>query len=115
MSYGEARDKKIKDINAFQHIIELGNGLYNVSPTPRFVAPSEDPILLNMTISAAYHRDKYFETHFAVDPESLGKCKAAEEFSLTIIIIAISSIAGGIGAGVAIFLLRKKKRASEAE
>jgi len=38
----------------------------------------------------------------------------SDQFHLTIIIIAITSIAGGIGvAGITIFLLRKRKRASE--
>ena len=38
----------------------------------------------------------------------------SEQFPLTIIIIACISIAGGIGvAGITIFLLRKRKRASE--
>ncbi|MFW9947684.1 MAG: nitrous oxide reductase family maturation protein NosD [Candidatus Odinarchaeota archaeon] len=54
-------------------ITELGNGLYNVSLTPIFVAPGENPILLNMTVSVACHLDKYFEMYIAVDPEAVSK------------------------------------------
>jgi len=52
-------------------IVNLGNGVYNVSLTPKLVEPGKDPILLNMTISGAYHRDKYFKTYIAVDPKSV--------------------------------------------
>ena len=52
-------------------IVNLGNGVYNVSLTPKFVEPGKDPILLNMTISGAYHRDKYFKMYIAVDPKSV--------------------------------------------
>ena len=97
-------------------VINLGNGLYFISLDPITVAPGEDPILLNMIISADGYQDKYFETYIAVDPDTLIKdfVKPAEEFPLTMIIIAITSIAGGIGvAGVIFALLRKRKRASE--
>jgi parallel beta-helix repeat protein len=55
------------------NITYLGNGLYNVSLTPIFVEPDEDPILLNMTISAAFHKDNYFETYLAVEPPEVVK------------------------------------------
>ena len=98
------------------NITNLGDILYNVSSTPITVAPGEDPILLNMIISADGHQDKSFETYIAVDPDTLDKDGGdfAEVFPLTIIIIAIISMAGGIGvAGVSIVLLRKRKGASE--
>ena len=98
------------------NIAELGNGLYNVSLTPIFVTPNENPILLNMIISAAYHRDKYFETYLAVDPDTLEKdvLNGIEGIPLVIILIAIISTAAVIGvATVSIILLRKRKRASE--
>jgi len=82
------------------------------------VIPEEDPILLTMIISADGYQDRFFETLIAVDPDALVKDgkKPTEEFPLTIVIIAITSIAGGIGvAGVSIFLLRRRKRASESK
>ncbi|MFX1478165.1 MAG: right-handed parallel beta-helix repeat-containing protein [Promethearchaeota archaeon] len=54
------------------NIAEIGNGLYNVSLNPIYTNPGEAPILLNMTISAIYHLDKYFEIYIAVErPESV--------------------------------------------
>jgi len=52
-----------------ENITELGNGLYDVSLEPITVAPDEDPILLNMTISDSGYEEKYFETYIGVDPE----------------------------------------------
>ncbi|MBA7656945.1 hypothetical protein ES703_64874 [subsurface metagenome] len=103
-------------VDVSNDVINLGNGFYFVSLEPITVAPGEDPILLNGIISADGYQDKSFETYIAVDPDILDKeiGEIAEEFPLTIIIIAIASIAGGIGvAGITIFLLRKRKRASE--
>ena len=51
-------------------IEDIGNGLYNISLTKKFVETGEDPIRLNMTLGALYHRDKYYETYIAVEPES---------------------------------------------
>ncbi|MFX1392585.1 MAG: NosD domain-containing protein [Promethearchaeota archaeon] len=55
------------------NITELGNGLYNISLTPKFVESGEDPILLNMTIESANHKDKYFELKLAVESETIEK------------------------------------------
>jgi len=49
----------------------LGGGLYFITLDPITVYPWEDPILLNMTVSALWYDDLYFETYIAVDPESL--------------------------------------------
>ncbi|MFX1358105.1 MAG: extracellular solute-binding protein [Promethearchaeota archaeon] len=49
-----------------------GNGNYSVNLIPITVLPGEDPILLNMTISAIGYKDKYFETFIEVNPESPG-------------------------------------------
>ncbi len=103
-------------IDVSDNIIDLGNGFYFVSLDPITVAPGEDPILLKMVISADGYEDKYFETHIAVDPDTLNKDggKPAQEFPLAIIITAIISTAGGIGvATVTIILLRKRKRISK--
>ena len=101
-------------IDVSMNIQNLGNGLYFISLNPITVAPGEDPILLNMIISADGYQDKYFDTYLAVDPDILNKDtgKPTEEPPLVIIIIASTSIAGGIGAIVIIFLLRKRKRTS---
>jgi parallel beta-helix repeat protein len=49
-------------------ITEIGVGLYNISLTPIFVVPGQDPILLNMSIKSSNHIDKYFETFLSVRP-----------------------------------------------
>ena len=89
-----------------------GGGLYFVSLDPITVAPGEEPILLNMIISANGYQDKYFDTYLTVDPDTLDKevGELAEEFPLVMIIITIISTAGGIGATIiTIGILRKRK------
>ncbi|MFX1495848.1 MAG: hypothetical protein ACFFBZ_16310, partial [Promethearchaeota archaeon] len=54
-------------------IQNLGNGLYFVSLEPITIPPGEDPILLNITISALGYEDEYFETYIGVDPEVIFK------------------------------------------
>jgi hypothetical protein len=108
-------------------IINLGNGVYNISLTPILIEHGEDPILLNMTISEEYYRNKYFETYIAVDPESVEKgsepsfillsCddddRKSEKLKETIdpiLIIAIIGVGSAIAAiGVAIILIKKRK------
>ncbi|MFX1346449.1 MAG: right-handed parallel beta-helix repeat-containing protein [Promethearchaeota archaeon] len=55
------------------NIAELGNGLYNISLTPIIIKQGEAAILLNMTISALYHLETYFEMYIAVEPSEIGK------------------------------------------
>jgi hypothetical protein len=101
---------------ASNKIVEIATGIFNISLSPILVNPEEEPILLNMSISVTLHSNKYFEMYIAVDPEIIEKdgVKPTEKFPLVTIIIAITSIAGGIGvAGVSLFLLRRRKRASE--
>ncbi|MFX0043374.1 MAG: FG-GAP repeat domain-containing protein [Candidatus Hodarchaeota archaeon] len=99
-------------IDVSSHVQNLGNGYYSVSLDPITVAPGEVPILLNMTISASGYGDKYFETYIAVDPATLQKGKAAEEFPL-VLIITISAISAGAIIGVAgIFWLRRRRKES---
>ena len=93
-------------------IQNLGNGLYFISLDPITVAPGDDPILLNMTISAIGYEDKYFETYIAVDPEILqkGDGKVSEELPLPLI-VTISVVSAGAAIGLAsIFWYRRKKR-----
>jgi hypothetical protein len=52
-------------------VVNLGGGSYIVTLDPITVSPTEDPILLNMTISATGYADKYYEAYFAVEPEQL--------------------------------------------
>jgi hypothetical protein len=56
----------------------LGGGTYSVSLEPITVAPGENPILLNMIISAVGRLDKYFEIYIAVDPDSIDKGKPSD-------------------------------------
>jgi parallel beta-helix repeat protein len=88
----------------------LGNGFYFISLDPITVSPGEDPILLNMIISAAGYEDKYFETYIAVDPASLQKGKAAEEFPLTLIIVLSAIIGGTIIGVVSLYWFRRRKK-----
>jgi len=93
-------------------IQSIGAGLYFISLNPITVAPGEDPILLEMEISASGYEDKHFETYLAVDPDTLEKDlgKKPTEFPLLILIIAITASSGGIGVvGVILHLLRKRK------
>ena len=52
-------------------VVNLGGGSYIVTLDPITVSPTEDPILLNMTISATGYDDKYYEAYFAVEPEQI--------------------------------------------
>ncbi len=93
-------------------IQNLGNGLYFISLDPITVMPGDNPILLNMTISANGYEDKYFETYIAVDPDTLQKAgdKSSEEFPLLIILI-ISFLSAGIIIGLSgIFWLRRRRK-----
>ncbi|MFX1442107.1 MAG: hypothetical protein ACFFHV_01725 [Promethearchaeota archaeon] len=54
-------------------IFSLGKGFYQISLSPITVSPGEDPILLNMSISAEGCYTKYYEIHLAVDPEIIDK------------------------------------------
>ncbi|MFX1274695.1 MAG: hypothetical protein ACFFAT_06570 [Promethearchaeota archaeon] len=55
------------------NIINLGGGSYRVLLSPITVIPGDDPILLNMSISASGYLDGYYEMYLAVDPEVLDK------------------------------------------
>jgi hypothetical protein len=90
----------------------LGNGIYFVSLEPITVAPEEDPILLTMIISAEGYEDKHFETNLAVDPDALNKNggRTTEEFPLTINLIVITSITGGIFVATLLLIRHKRKR-----
>ncbi|MEJ2252652.1 MAG: right-handed parallel beta-helix repeat-containing protein, partial [Candidatus Lokiarchaeota archaeon] len=54
-------------------VINIGSGLYFIALTPITVSPGDDPILLNMTVSADGYVVKHFEVNLAVDPETLIK------------------------------------------
>ena len=90
----------------------LGSGINIISLDPITVAPWEDPILLNMTISASGYENKYFETYIAVDPDSLyGKDYyppiTPPELILTIILISAGSVGGLVG--LILYLTKRKK------
>lgn len=46
--------------------LNLGNGNYSVNLTPITIGPGDDPILLNLTISAPGFNDKYYEKFVSV-------------------------------------------------
>ncbi len=99
--------------NVSDDVRNLGDGYYFISLEPITIPPGEDPILLNMTISATGYKDEYFEAYITIDPDTLDKNlgKSPPDVLLLILIIAITSIIGGIGVAViTVFLLRKKSR-----
>jgi len=96
------------------NILNLGDGMYFISLDPITVEPGEDPVLLNMTISATGFEDKYFETYLAVDPDILDKESGKIAEAGPLIIITIISTAGGIGIVTGIIaILHKRKKARE--
>ncbi|MFX1344046.1 MAG: hypothetical protein ACFFAI_02980 [Promethearchaeota archaeon] len=97
---------------AANNIEDLGNGLYLVPLNPILVIAGEDPVLLNITVSAEGYQTEYYETYFAIDPDVIDKDvqKPPDNNTPFIIILTITSIFGGIGvAGVILFLLAKKR------
>ncbi len=90
----------------------LGSGVYFVSLEPLTVKPGEDPILLEMNISASGYEEKSFETYIAVDPDTLigERRRPTGDSPLLIIIITSTSIAGGIIIiGAIAFILRRRR------
>ncbi|MFX1478117.1 MAG: nitrous oxide reductase family maturation protein NosD [Promethearchaeota archaeon] len=53
------------------NITKLGDFLYNISLSPKFVNPGEEPVLLNMTISAVHYSNTYYENYIAVAPPEI--------------------------------------------
>ncbi|MFX1395310.1 MAG: hypothetical protein ACFFAH_17360, partial [Promethearchaeota archaeon] len=108
----------------------IGVGYYDITLTPILVSSGDDPILLNMTISATGYVDKYYELDLAVDPEIVNKTAQlptppsgggendddnddTNDTSLSIsIIVIIAAVAGVVGV---ITLLYKKKMARKPE
>lgn len=89
------------------NIQNLGGGIYNVSLDPITTFPGENPILLNMTISANGFEDKYFETYIAVDPDVIDKTFPKKEGPAilgynTILIIGLISV-------ISIIIIMKRK------
>ena len=92
-------------IDVSPNIREVGNGIYNVSMTPITVSPIENPILLNMTVSAQYYYEKYYETYIAVEVEEevhvlcidlIKQFYSDEYFNLTFYIYNASNVNQGI-------------------
>ncbi|KKM96110.1 hypothetical protein LCGC14_1181430 [marine sediment metagenome] len=94
------------------NVQNLGNGLYFVSLDPITVKSGEDPILLEIAISASGFENRSFDIYIAVDPDTLlGDIgKLSEEFPIVIIVTAVISIIGGIGIASVIFLLLRRRK-----
>ena len=113
------------------NIDNLGSGVYRVSLNPILVNPGDDPILLNLTISASGYTNKYYELELAVDPLAVDKSQAppvdddddddstgdddgtGETPGGTNMIVIIGVIIGIVGAfgGVGVILILKKRAA----
>ena len=99
-------------IDVSTDIQNLGSGLYFISLDSVTVAPGDDPILLNMTISAIGYEEKYFETYLAIDPATLQKGEGglSEELILSLIITFSVISAGAIIGAISIYWLRRRNR-----
>ncbi|MFX1497335.1 MAG: SBBP repeat-containing protein [Promethearchaeota archaeon] len=96
--------------------LNLGGGSYLISVEPITVSPTENPILLNITISAFGYENNYFEAYFAIDPDVIDKTATdgPNGIPIYIIIITISSIIGGTILALGLILnMRKKGRKSK--
>ena len=94
-------------------IQNYGNGLYFISLAPITVAPGEDPILLNITITALGYEEKMFETYIGVDPDTLQKSSGVpfDELSLPIILTISVLSSGAIVGVIVLFWQRRRKKA----
>lgn len=96
--------------NKFQN---LGYGIYYISLDAITVQPGEDLILFNLTISALNYNELYYETFFAVDPETLVKENETpfNESPLSLIItVSTLTIGATIGIAAISWSIRKKRR-----
>ncbi|MFW9948435.1 MAG: right-handed parallel beta-helix repeat-containing protein [Candidatus Odinarchaeota archaeon] len=101
------------ETNVSTDIQTLGNGLYFIALDPITVEPGDDPISLEMEISAPGYQDKSFITYIAVDPDTLEKNLAGRTNNLPLIltITIISSIVGIVGVtATTLFILHKRKQ-----
>ncbi|MFX1532154.1 MAG: FG-GAP repeat domain-containing protein [Promethearchaeota archaeon] len=89
-----------------------GNGIYFISLVPKPVLPGEEPILLNMTISADGYEDLYYETYFAVDPMVMRKYNGGVPITPMWMVFLMSLLYFGMPAGmiVLIIYLNKKRK-----
>ncbi|KKM91418.1 hypothetical protein LCGC14_1228690 [marine sediment metagenome] len=98
--------------NVSHDINNLGNGYYFISLLPITVLPGEDPILLNISISASGYQDKHIKIYLAVDPDILDKDSGINlaDFPLSGIVIGVVLLIGGLGVvSVTIMLYLRKK------
>jgi len=94
-------------------IQNLGTGIYFMSLDPITIAPGEDPILLNMTISAFGYEDKNFETYIAVDPDTIsGKDYNSPSTPSGLILGIVLITSGSVGSLAGLILYLSKRRRS---
>ncbi|MFX1371876.1 MAG: ABC transporter substrate-binding protein [Promethearchaeota archaeon] len=91
------------------NVQNLGGGTYFTTFEPITVEPGEEPILLNMTISANGYSDKYFELELAVDPLTLSKGTPGDGKNYLVLIIIVVSV-GILGLILVSLLVVSKKR-----
>ncbi|MFX1479891.1 MAG: right-handed parallel beta-helix repeat-containing protein [Promethearchaeota archaeon] len=114
---GQAIDSAIIQIwwnstDVSNDVVNLGSGLYFVSLEPITIATGEDPILLNMTVSAGGYQNKSLETYIAVIFDILDEGNGGDGGNRGIggMSPLIISVAVGIGlVGITLYLLRKRK------
>jgi hypothetical protein len=99
-------------------IIDKGNGFYEVSLSPKFVAPGADPILFNMSIDSWTHADMYYELDIAVDPEAVAKGALPpgddddddddDDTGAIVVVVVVIVIASAVGGVVVVYVLVQK-------
>ena len=82
----------------------FGNGYYFVSLEPITVALGEDPIILNMTISASGYEVLYYEKYVAIDPDTLSGGNDPQISGYSIITLV------GVGCVITLMILKKRYR-----
>ena len=104
------------------NITNLDDGVYIVYLEPITVAPNDDPIILNMTISSLGYYDIYYETNIAVDPDVIDKEIRITptiggnddddddkdiDFGFAVVVVVVSLF---VGAGLSVIYILTKKR-----
>ncbi|MFX1569698.1 MAG: nitrous oxide reductase family maturation protein NosD [Promethearchaeota archaeon] len=98
--------------NVSSDIQNIGSGLYLISLESIIIDLDEDPIHLNITISADGYATKYFETYIAVDPDTVSsKGYYPRVTPIEVILLILLLIIGipGVVLGLLIVLLKKRR------
>lgn len=98
--------------NVSSSILSTMDGNYYVILNPIIIFLGEDPILLNMTISANGYQDKYYEIEISIDPDALEKNGggAPGDFPLLLIITITALCSGAVVGLISLYWFKLRKR-----